>query len=115
MCRLLQIIWHLYRQRTSCTQETHQPREKPVVVRKPLHDGIGVEKIGIPLRLPHINVGNREFAARQSLLCLGGHIRRRIDPKDFSMWIPLYNQFGGIARAAAEVHRKFHILIGNGG
>ena len=103
MRRLIEIVWHLHRQRPARAEFRHQRREQRLVVRNPLQNSVREDHVERLLRTPFANVGDLEGEVWKPLARSLDHVRGRIEADNVRLRVPPPQDFGRIARAAANV------------
>ena len=73
------------------------------MVRHPLEHGVAEDQVEGRRRRPVVDVGDREVGGGQPLPRRRDHLRRRIDADDLRLRIARGEQFGRVARPAADI------------
>ncbi len=112
---LFEVVRRLHRQAASGRQLADQAGIQRFVVRHPLQRSVRQDHVIGLRRIPGGDVGQLEAQRGQALAGSLDHVVRIVHAGQFRVRIARGQHFGGIARAAAQVHGAFHFLVGQGG
>src|SRR5262249_765432 len=87
-----------------------QPRQDLGMVGYPLKHSVTEQEIGFSSRHPDRQIALDEGATWQPLASLTEHIWRGIDPDHLRVGEPFDQQFGRVARSAAEIDYALRII-----
>ena len=115
MRRLFHVVRGLHRHVAARRQLAHQARIEFLVPRHPLQGGVRQDHVVASRRIPGPDVRQFEGQAGQALARRVDHVLRIVRAADRGVRIARGQHLGGVARAAAQVHRPRRALIGQGG
>ena len=104
VCRLIQVVRHLYGKTTAWGEFHHQRRKQCVMPSDPLQDRIGEDHIERPRLIPAFDADELETNLGQPRSCRLEHVGRAVQSRNEGVGKARGQQLGRIAGAAADIH-----------